>query len=540
MSTNVMVRQCFLSRPSRRHLSTSSVMRTSTSPQRRNVAAPAIAPNYKKFSDIPGPLALPILRHHAHVLPRIGCFHHTVGLGLLEGLRERYGDLVRLAKGNRSRPVLYVFDPELMREVYESNTTEPPQWLGSPLTEQRKIAGTQCPMERYETKAIWAGIKTLLQDGALLRNYDKAFDDIATDATLRLGELRHVENALNEEFGTEIYRWAIETIGCMMFGIRLGCLDGPVHVPTEENRRPEKTSMDDEIQDLCSLSKRCLTELTPAEKFVRCSLEIANESYLVRSEGTLKPESKHFNDALKAIDRHYSLTDDFLLKALNELNNDQLRPEQELLDKLRPLERRILPLSADVFLAGVDPLAQTAVSMFYQLSLHAARQQRAHDEVVWAKASRDEGLDIQELPYVSSCAREAMRLYPATGGVVRRSTEELVVGGYEVPAGVDIVLAHGVTSKLENEWGRAKSFIPDRWGSQAWEPLRASRAHPTASMPFGQTCPATGIVGKMLSSLAARILDKYRLEWHGPNPNIVTTGVNKLQPPYYFVLQNAA
>lgn len=37
----------------------------------------------------------------------------------------------------------------------------------------------------YETKAIWAGIKTLLQDGALLRNYDKAFDDIATDATLR-------------------------------------------------------------------------------------------------------------------------------------------------------------------------------------------------------------------------------------------------------------------------------------------------------------------------------------------------------------------
>lgn len=57
-----------------------------------------------------------------------------------------------------------------------------------------------------------------------------------TDNFFRLGELRHVENALNEEFGTEIYRWAIETIGCMMFGIRLGCLDGHVHVPTEENR----------------------------------------------------------------------------------------------------------------------------------------------------------------------------------------------------------------------------------------------------------------------------------------------------------------
>ncbi|XP_026492292.2 probable cytochrome P450 49a1 [Vanessa tameamea] len=540
MSKTVLARQCFIPRPSRRQISSTSAPRTSTSPQRRNVAAPALSTTYKKFSEIPGPLALPIMRHHAHVLPRIGCFHHTVGLGLLEGLRERYGDLVRLAKGSRSRPVLYIFDPELMREVYESNTTEPPQWIRSPLSEQRKSAGTQCPRQSDETKAIWAGMRTLLKDGALLRNYDRAFDDIATDVTRRLGELRHAENALNEEFGTEIYRWAIETIGVMMFGIRLGCLDGAVHIPTEYNRKPEKTSMDDHIQDLCSLSKRCLTELTPAEQFVRCSLEIANESYLVRSENTLKPESKSFNDALKAIDKHFSLTDDFLLKALHELNNEELRSEQELLNKLRPLERRILPLAADVFLAGVDPLAQTAVSMFYQLSLHAARQQRAHDEVVWAKASKDEGLDIQELPYISSCAKEAMRLYPATGGVVRRSREELLVGGYEVPAGVDIVLAHGVSSKLEKEWGRAKSFIPDRWCSQGWEPLKAARAHPAASMPFGQTCPATGIVSKMLSTLAARILDKYRLEWHGPNPNIVTMGVNKIQPPYYFVLQNSA
>lgn len=63
--------------------------------------------------------------------------------------------------------------------------------------------------------------------------------------------------------------------------------------------------MDDHIQDLCSLSKRSLEELTPAEKFVRCALEIANESYLVRSENTLKPESQSFSNALKAIDKHF-------------------------------------------------------------------------------------------------------------------------------------------------------------------------------------------------------------------------------------------
>lgn len=105
---------------------------------------------------------------------------------------------------------------------------------------------------------------------------------------------------------------------------------------------------------------------------------------------------------------------------------------------------------------------------------------------------------------------------------------------------MDIVLAHGVTSKLEEEWGRARAFIPERWCNESWQPLRSSRAHSLAFMPFGESCPATGIAERMLAALATRILDKFRLEWHGPAPNMVTTGVNRMQPPYFFVLQNGA
>lgn len=83
-------------------------------------------------------------------------------------------------------------------------------------------------------------------------------------------------------------------------------------------------------------------------------------------------------------------------------------------------------------------LVQTALSMFYQMSLHAAQQQRAHDEVHWAAASIDAGAGCPDMPYIAACAREAMRLHPATGGVVRRSKEELAVGGYEIPAGVSL------------------------------------------------------------------------------------------------------
>ncbi|XP_038209781.1 probable cytochrome P450 49a1 [Zerene cesonia] len=537
MATGNIIRQCMMSR--HRRLSTSSPRRTSTSPQRHNAVAPAInQANYKRFSEIPGPIALPVMKHHEHVLPRIGCFHHAVGLGLLDGLKEKYGSLVRLAKASRKRPVLYVFDPELMREVYNSNATEPPTWVGSPLELQRKTS--DCPMHKNESNAIWSALHIILQDGTLLKSYEKAFDDISEDTIRRLGELRHAGNALNEEILTEVYRWALETIGVMMFGTRLGCLNGTVHVPTEDNRRPEKTSMDDDIKDLCSLSQRSIDDLTAAEQLVRCSLEIADENYLVRSETTLRPDTQGFKDAVRIFDRHFSLTEHFLAEARKNLDSSDIKPEQILLDKLKPLGEKMLPLAADVFLAGVDPLAQTALSMFYTLALHAAQQQRAHDEIVWSRASKDAGVETNELPYISACVREALRLKPVTGGVVRRSVEEFVVDGYEVPAGVDIVLAHGVSSKTEQEWGRAKSFIPERWCNEGWAPIKASRAHSFASLPFGQSCPASGIVSHMLSALATRMLDKYRLEWHGPQPKLVTSGVNKLQRPYYFVLQNAS
>ncbi|RVE44685.1 hypothetical protein evm_010643 [Chilo suppressalis] len=536
----ILLRQSLL--PSRRHITSSSPRRSSTSPQRMKPAgAPAVAVSLKPFSEIPGPIALPMLRHSAHVLPRIGNFHHTVGLGLLEGLRDRYGDLVRLAKASRTRPVLYVFDPEMMREVYDSGVTEPPKWERSPLNQYRKLNASACPFHGDESKAVWVAIRALLQDSTLLQHYNQVFDDIAADATRRLGELRHAENALNEELETEVYRWALETIGAMVFGIRLGCLDGAAYVPTNKNSSPEKTSLeDDDMPELCSLSKRKLEELNKAEHLIRCTIEIAESNYLVRSEGTLRTESQVFNDALKAIDNHYSLTEHFLGEAMSALNSGVPRPEQALIDRLRPLNGRILPLASDMLLAGTEPLAQTALSIFYHLSLHPAQQQRAHDQVLWAAETKLAGLGVPELPYLSACVKEGLRVHPATGGVVRRNKEDIELGGFEIPAGVDIVLAHCLTSKSEKQWGRAEAFIPDRWCQEGWEPLKASKAHPLASFPFGESCPATGIVGKMLESLVTRVLDKYRLEWHGPPPKITTSAVNKLQRPYYFVLQNAA
>ncbi|GBP55343.1 Probable cytochrome P450 49a1 [Eumeta japonica] len=571
--------------------------------------APSDARRGRCFTELPGPLALPMLKHSAHILPRIGDFHHSVGLGLLDRLQKRYGNLVRLARGSRARPVLYVFDPRLMQQVYDSGATAPPRWENSPLA----VHGSQNPTCQGENDGVRSSLRQLLQDPNFVNNYYRAFEEIAADATRRLAEVRHAENALNEEFETEIYRWALEALGVVMLGVRLGCLDGSLNVQNSE-KRSQKTSLDDDAPELCSLSKKSAEECTPAERLVKNILDITRCGMLIRSEETLNTQSNTFNEALAKFDTHLRLVDSFLNDALKEINQDD-RPEASLLRQLRPLGGRLTTFVANFLLAGVDPLAHTAIAMLYHMSLHAASQQRAHDELAWLTLADSTDRDHRssnadatgpvrvvkhpmDLPYIAACVQEALRLHPATGGVVRRSRVAFTLDGYEIPPGtpaqdnsgslqqssrvagtkqprdrvakplstenlpaaraadrenkvpgrdirqpydaVDIVLAHGVASKSDAEWGRARAFIPDRWCAEGWEPLRASRAHRAACKPFGESCPASIVVPKILGSLAAKILERYRLEWHGAAPNMATDGVNRLQPPYYFVLQDAS
>lgn len=508
---------CYLLPPTINRALSTTCRRRSTSPQRKE--APVILQPPKRFTDIPGPLTLPMLRHSVHVLPRIGNFHHQVGLGILDSLRDRYGDLVRLAKGSRKRPVLYVFDPELMREVYDSGATKAPFWERSPLQKQRLLKNSQCTVSGKSTENIWPSLRAVLQDGSFLSNYDQAFDDIANDVSRRLGNLRSVEKELNENVVLEIYRWAIETLAMCVMGRRIGCLDGDTRTNSKNNKIP-------------------LEDLSAADRLVQVSREITEGEFLVRRENTLKSESETFKKALKTFDTHYCLVEHFLNKSLEDIDSGEDGKEMSLLKNLRPLNTLLLPLAADTLLAGVDLLSQTAISLLYQFSIHPARQQRVADELSWRTAAEDAESSQHELQYVAACVREGVRLHPATGGVVRRTMEDIIVGGYEIPEGVDIVLAHGVSSKTEIQFVRSKTFMPERWHSQGWEPIPASKAHPIATRPFGTTCPASVLVGKILGSLTSKLLENYRLEWHGPRPVLAHSGVNRLKPPYYFVLQN--
>lgn len=103
--------------------------------------------------------------------------------------------------------------------------------------------------------------------------------------------------------------------------------------------------------------------------------------------------------------------------------------------------------------------------------------------------------DSSKLPYLRACIKETFRMFPIGTEVSRITQKDLVLSGYEVPAGtaVDINtnvlmrLDRGETQLFQMTFFRSsvlfsddpQSFKPERWLEKSRE------VHPFAFLPFG-------------------------------------------------------
>jgi cytochrome P450 len=134
-----------------------------------------------------------------------------------------------------------------------------------------------------------------------------------------------------------------------------------------------------------------------------------------------------------------------------------------------------------LLLAGHETTASTLSWTFHLADEHPEVWQRLHDEAVAVLGDRQPVFeDLQRLEYTSMVLNEVMRLYPPVWLLPRRALADDVVGGYHVPAGVDVLICPYTLHRHPAFWDAPEKFDPERFA-----PTRTNSRPRYAYIPFG-------------------------------------------------------
>ncbi|KAF9429504.1 hypothetical protein BGZ76_001221 [Entomortierella beljakovae] len=176
-------------------------------------------------------------------------------------------------------------------------------------------------------------------------------------------------------------------------------------------------------------------------------------------------------------------------------------------------------VEAIVFLVAGSETSSTAMTntlMF--LVKNPGTLKRLRDEIDEATSRNLYGAlpsydQVRNLPYLTACIKESMRLRPvAASGLPREVPEDVVMGGYVVPKGT-IVLAQLAHLHWSNEYfPDAMKFIPERWipGESPYPPVDDFTYYPFSAGT--RNCVGKNFAMMEMRLILASIVLNYDLE----------------------------
>ncbi len=387
--------------------------------------------------------------------------------GFITGRFDRYGDIYFVGdKGEQ--PGLYVLrHPDHVEQVL--------------ITEARKVRKTHTA---FAVLSEVLGDSLLTTDGEIWRRQRRLVQPAFSRA-----RLVEYAKAMGEEAAAEADRWRDGevrdvSVDMMEMTLRIVCRTLFGH-----DARGDASAVRRSMQTFQSL----LLETLPLPRWLS-----PRHYRLRRASNGLDAIIYKMIAARRANGRSDGAADllDMLLHAVDEEGDGTGLSEREIRDQLVTL-----------FLAGHETTANALTWTFLLLGQNPEVEKRLHEEVDRVLGRRAATYDdLAQLPFTEQVFLEAMRLYPPVYVIARQAAEDLVVGGFRIPAGSEIVLwiwhMHRDSRFYEEPW----AFRPERF-----EKARVAERPRSAYAPFGagpRACVGKSfalIEGQLaLATLAAR------------------------------------
>lgn len=116
--------------------------------------------------------------------------------------------------------------------------------------------------------------------------------------------------------------------------------------------------------------------------------------------------------------------------------------------------------------AGEDTTSNTTAWLIEFLANYpqaAAYMADEAQQVLGERTVLDDYHLLDKLKYIDAATREAMRLKPVAPFMAAEPTQDVVLGGLEVPAGTPIFLLLRQASERDSELSQPERFMPERW-----------------------------------------------------------------------------
>ncbi|KAH8021939.1 hypothetical protein HPB51_018788 [Rhipicephalus microplus] len=469
----------------------------------------------RPFHEIPGPKPLPLIGNIWRYLPLIGDMDLTRMHRNAQKLLDRYGTLVReVVVGDRV--VVHVFDPRDMEHVFRHEGRYPARLSHRALLKYRRErphmynSGGLFPSNGEE----WFRLRHIVQ--ASSRGKKSAFMAYRTKPSVFLFGGGIGKEAINS-FGSPISRMSacdrihsVHCTGVLALNTRLGCLQQGLSSDSEQSRLVEAAS---ETHRIIMVTENGLPFWkvwnTPAYK------------QLVQSQDFMA-----------------SVVSKYLEKAKVAEEGPDTGTERTVLEKFLSMPgvdlKDVFAMILDMFLAGIDTTAYSTTFILYYLAMNRRCQEKLALELASLLPTKDSKLTAEQLHeavYLKACIKESLRLSPIAIGVGRVLPEDIVLSGFNIPAGTVLIMHNQVACRQESNYPEADVYRPERWLKERTE---GTRAHPFTLLPFGygpRMCIGKRFAETVMCLLVARVVRNFVLEYKHEDLDCFTRLMNVPDKP---------
>ncbi|CAL8080397.1 unnamed protein product [Orchesella dallaii] len=416
---------------------------------------------------------------------------------------QEYGPIWGLYEGRT--PIINVCDPDLIRAIFLKDVDHfYDRRVGHFGDARIDEILDYLPGEKWKKMRK---MQTILFSSGKIRQYSKQLADAATDfvETLRKRCDNNGRTTVSTRDAMDII--SLDGIARVSFGVKLENVEDPSNRFYKGLKRLLGEGLEYDSLYSLSMAFPFLHKLAPSFHIEPVLFDTFKEIINTRRTQRLNSSSELPHEEKQVCND----LADFLVNSFDNLDSAEFK-------RLGITETTLLAQALNV--TALDMISSSMTMISYYLSINPSIQEKLHeelDEIIDGKFNgRIDSETVHQLPYLSACIDETLRLAPPLIRPERCCTKDWTSldGTLKIKKGTVVMSPLWAVHRNPKYFNEPEKFIPERFipGTESWE---KDVKHPYAYTPFGvgpRNCIGMRLAIETLKINVCILLRQFRIE----------------------------